>query len=506
MQRHTHKFNVGDKVRIIKYGSGCHSTTVGEIVTIAELGRYENEKTKLGYRIEETHLKTNSWVTFENSGHNRMIGESSFELYKSPDQILQEKIESEIESELIKNRNSINLKKSNIMSTKVKNLNKSKVAEERQIETSLINKEEIFKMLALAESIKLPILLVGVPGTGKTKTVVDYAKAYLNKDGKMTVADFMQKLYILETDEGTKSSEVKGMPDLEKLFVDNKYEIMAPIASSDIVVINEVDKASSNVRNSLLGVMNEKFLFNGKSKIPCNWQLFVATCNEIPKEEENSPFWDRFMLKVNVSRISAGEMTKYYANGAKNYSEKFVIGVPSQAEIDALDIPSSKLEKFLEVGYNKLSDRTLTFVPNMAKAVSYIWNISIDKALVKVASIMINNSAGSELQNKLYSPEVKALMSKIEQLNTINTAEEMDRRLVEIEGLIAGYASQGRLDESQVAELEASVHYIIDASPIKQRGQDIEDILSETFSQQEEEMLAESPDMSPADAAVASPF
>ncbi len=275
------------------------------------------------------------------------------------------------------------------------------------------------------------------------------------------------------------TGKVKGMPDLEKLFVDNKYEIMAPIASSDIVVINEVDKASSNVRNSLLGVMNEKFLFNGKSKIPCNWQLFVATCNEIPKEEENSPFWDRFMLKVNVSRISAGEMTKYYANGAKNYSEKFVIGVPSQAEIDALDIPSSKLEKFLEVGYNKLSDRTLTFVPNMAKAVSYIWNISIDKALVKVASIMINNSAGSELQNKLYSPEVKALMSKIEQLNTINTAEEMDRRLVEIEGLIAGYASQGRLDESQVAELEASVHYIIDASPIKQRGQDIEDIFSE---------------------------
>ena len=57
-----------------------------------------------------------------------------------------------------------------------------------------------------------------------------------------------------------------------------------------------------------------------------------------------------------------------------------------------------------------------------------------------------------------------------------------------------------------VAELEASVHYIIDASPVKQRGQDIEDILSETFSQQEEEMLAESPDMSPADAAVASPF
>ena len=57
---------------------------------------------------------------------------------------------------------------------------------------------------------------------------------------------------------------MKGLPDLEKLFTENKYETIAPITTADIAVINEVDKASSNIRNSLLGVMNEKFLFNGK--------------------------------------------------------------------------------------------------------------------------------------------------------------------------------------------------------------------------------------------------
>jgi MoxR-like ATPase len=43
----------------------------------------------------------------------------------------------------------------------------------REIETGLINKEEVFKMLALAEATGLPTLLVGPPGVGMTKTVVD---------------------------------------------------------------------------------------------------------------------------------------------------------------------------------------------------------------------------------------------------------------------------------------------------------------------------------------------
>lgn len=181
--------------------------------------------------------------------------------------------------------------------SKVKSITKRTTQEVRQIETSLINKEEVFKMLALAEATGLPCLLIGQPGVAKTKTVVDYAKAWLNKDGKMTAKDFAEKIYILETDEGTKASEIKGMPDLGKLFTDNEYSLSTPIADAEIVIINEVDKASSAIRNAMLGVMNEKFLFNGKHKIPCKWKLFIATCNEIPKEEKGSPFWDRFMLK-----------------------------------------------------------------------------------------------------------------------------------------------------------------------------------------------------------------
>jgi ribosomal protein S20 len=281
----------------------------------------------------------------------------------------------------------------------------------------------------------------------------------------MTAEDFANKMYILETDEGTKASEIKGMPDLGKLFTKNEYEINAPIAEAEIVIINEVDKASSAIRNAMLGVMNEKFLFNGKSKIPCKWKIFVATCNEIPKDEANSPFWDRFILKMQVGRVSAGEMSKYYQKGTRDYREKFDISIPNKDEISAIEITTSKLEKYLEVGYQSSSDRTLTFVPTLAKSISYIWDISIDKAFVKTAQIMINQSAGSELSNKLMNSEMKAIMSKVEMLHSYSTSEQLELAIAEIESLINTYATRGAIDESQVSEIETSMSYILQTHP-----------------------------------------
>ena len=317
--------------------------------------------------------------------------------------------------------------------------------------------------------------------TAKTKTIIEYAKAWLNKDGNMTAEDFANKIYILETDEGTKASEVKGIPDLSKLFTKNEYSLNTPIADAEIVIINEVDKASSAIRNAMLGVMNEKFLFNGKHKIPCKWKLFVATANEIPKEEVGSPFWDRFMLKMTVNRVTAGELVKYYNKGARDYREKFNISVPNKEEINNLNIPINKLEKYLEVGYQSCSDRTLTFVPTLAKAVSFIWDISLDKSLVKTAQIMIGQSAGSELQNKLMSPEVKAVMSKVEMLHSYTTNDQLELAIAEIESLVNTYTTRGIMDEGQVEEIEISMQYIISNHPARENNTaDFEELLETT--------------------------
>ncbi len=170
---------------------------------------------------------------------------------------------------------------------------------------------------------------------------------------------------------------------------------------------------------------------------------------------------------MTVNRVSAGEMAKYYEKGGRDYRERFNINVPNKAEINSVTIPTKKLEKYLEVGYQHSSDRTLTFVPGLAKAVSYIWDISIDKALVKTAQIMINQTAGSELQNKLMSAEVKAVMSKVEMLHSHSTNEQLELAVAEIESLINAYAGRGVLDQGQVEEIELSMHYILQGHPAR---------------------------------------
>ena len=441
-----YRFDIGDKVKVVQSGLGCAFEEIGKEVTVIEQGNYGGDA---GYKVDPP---IGNMLTVNFDGY---IGEKSFDIMQ-PKIIFQQPINP-------------------IKMAKVKSITKKTTQEVRHIETSLINKEEVFKMLALAEATGLPLLLVGEPGVAKTKTIIEYAKAWLNKDGKMTAEDFQNKMYILETDEGTKASEIKGMPDLGTLFTENKYELNTPIADADIVIINEVDKASSAIRNAMLGVMNEKFLFNGKQKVPCKWKLFVATCNEIPKEEKDSPFWDRFMLKMVVNRVSAGEMSKYYEKGARNYKESFKIGIPNQAELDTVEVSTKRLDKYLEVGYQHSSDRTLTFVPRLTKAVSYIWDISVDKALVKTAQIMIDQSAGSELQNKLMSPEVKAIMSKVEMLHSHSNNEALELAVAEIESLINTYASRGVMDENQVEEIETSMQYILQNHPSRVEYQTAED-------------------------------
>jgi ribosomal protein S20 len=80
---------------------------------------------------------------------------------------------------------------------------------------------------------------------------------------------------------------------------------------------------------------------------------------------------------------------------------------------------------------------------------------------------MIDQNAASNLQNKLMSSEVKAVMSKVEMLHSHSTSEQLELAVAEIESLINAYTSRGVLDEGQVEEIEMSMQYIISNHPAR---------------------------------------
>ena len=80
--------------------------------------------------------------------------------------------------------------------------------------TKLIGKEEVFNTLALGEALQLPVLLLGLPGTGKTQALLDYAASKYNYNREQV----KENTFVIELDEGTKSSEIKGRVNMKNLL------------------------------------------------------------------------------------------------------------------------------------------------------------------------------------------------------------------------------------------------------------------------------------------------
>ena len=311
----------------------------------------------------------------------------------------------------------------------------------RTISTNLMKKLETFKVMALGEAVQTPILLIGPPGVAKTASVIDFAKASLGTIGN-------DDLFLLETDEGTRSNAIKGNVDLEALTTSNTFRINSPVTAAKVVVVNEIDKASASLRNSLLGIMNERVLFNGKEKVDCQWTNFIATCNEIPDDEVDSPFWDRFLITHEVKRLSQSDMLKYYSKGGKNFMQKHNINMPEQADIDAITLDPNKLKKILDLTHKDLSDRALSFLPILIKNVMCVWGMNQDRGMVKTVELLVGKSVAKELAKTLVPAKMRKVYDLIDKIGQASSTEEYNKTYDALE-LAFGEAQAANLINSQ---------------------------------------------------------
>ena len=281
---------------------------------------------------------------------------------------------------------------------------------QRIIKTKLIGKEELFNVLALGEACKLPVLLLGEPGVGKTQALLDYAAAKYNYN----FSEVKKKTFVIELDEGTKTSEIKGRVNMKSLLEDKEYKVDAPIADAKFILINEVDKGTSGVRNTLLSVMRERALFYGNEIKKCDWDVFTGSCNLITDDEADNPFWDRFVLTTKVERIGNDKMKTLIDKGLRVGT--VTLNIPTMEEIEQVKLPKNHMNKFLDVIYSEVSDRSCSYLPLLTKAVKLVYGFEEDVDTIMKTCELLSPSKLSELASKLESKRESLVRTNIENL------------------------------------------------------------------------------------------
>lgn len=331
-----------------------------------------------------------------------------------------------------------------------------------KIQTPLVGRLDVFRLIAVSEATGLPALLVGPPGTGKTRALLDYAKAVAPSR-----EEAFNNSFILETDEGTKTNEVKGRIDMEALTVENKYKIDSPITKAKFIMINEIDKASPGLRNALLGVMNEKLLFNGKEKIRCVWDVFVASCNIIPKDEINNPLWDRFVFKHKLNRVAKTQLMKYYKNRSEGKLTVHDVTVPGRKEVRLLEqqIPEDKLKAFMDTCYDSLTDRTISYIPKIAAAVSLVYDMTLVRALIKTAELLISTKKANQLADVIEPPELAHIRGQIEIISSLTSYDQIQEVVADIRTNVVEAGRNGSLMQTDIESLGAELDHALQNNP-----------------------------------------
>jgi MoxR-like ATPase len=162
----------------------------------------------------------------------------------------------------------------------------------RQMEKSVIGQEEVVRTLALALLCNGNVMLEGLPGTAKTRSIKTLSQVLQAKLGRI---QFTPDLL---------PSDVTG----NEIYQDNqgKSELTfqpGPIFS-ELVLADEINRAPAKVQSALLEAMEERQItVAGKTyALPA---LFMVLATQNPIEQEGTyPLpeaqMDRFLMKINV--------------------------------------------------------------------------------------------------------------------------------------------------------------------------------------------------------------
>jgi len=177
-----------------------------------------------------------------------------------------------------------------------------------QLNTGIIEKEEVMALALLSSIAGESIFLLGPPGVAKS--LIARRLKYAYKDAK--VFEYLMSRF-------STPDEIFGPVSISGLQND-KYEriIENYLPSAEVVFLDEIWKAGPSIQNALLTILNEKKFRgakndegeNGESKIEIDVPIkaLISASNELPAKDQGlEALWDRFLVRLFVGGIGNKE-------------------------------------------------------------------------------------------------------------------------------------------------------------------------------------------------------
>lgn len=182
---------------------------------------------------------------------------------------------------------------------------------EDALNARFVGMEEQIHGLVLAVASGEPMLLVGPPGCAKSRLVrafcgvvglVDEDQPEVKSD------DYFEYLLTPFTEPG----ELFGFYDIAELYKGEQgrglvRDDTGMLQHARVVFLDEVFNASSAILNSLLSIMNEGFFHDRGQHHRVRLRNLFAATNNVPETAALRAFYDRFLLRCDVTNLAAGD-------------------------------------------------------------------------------------------------------------------------------------------------------------------------------------------------------